>query len=202
MTRVLPPVIPAAAAEVTALADLVAEAFSTLDAARWLVPDPEVRRAAMAGQFALLVEHALAFGHVDLLADGSAVAVWLHRTRPIPAPPDYDRRLDVACGEHADRFRILDALFDAHHPGEPHHHLAMLAVTPRCQGTGRGTVLLRHHHSRLDAGGIPAYLEAADLRCRALYAREGYVALTPFVLPDSDARFHPMWRPPHLCLHP
>jgi GNAT superfamily N-acetyltransferase len=202
MTSAICPITQATPTDARMVAELVAGAFHPLAASQWLVPEPAVRQATLAGQFALIVEHALAFGHVDLLADGSGAAVWLHRTEPIPAPRDYDRRLDAACGEHADRFRILDALFDAHHPAEAHHHLAMLAVASRYQGTGRGTVLLRHRHAHLDTGGIPAYLEAADLRCHALYAREGYVALMPFVLPDSHARFHPMWRPPHPCPHP
>lgn len=196
MTRAFCPITQATPADVGMVADLVAGAFHPLRASQWLVPEPEVRQATMAGQFALIVEHALAFGHVDLLADGSGAAVWFHRTEPIPAPADYDRRLDAACGEHTDRFRILDALFEANHPAEPHHHLAMLAVTSDRQGAGCGTLLLRHHHSALDDQGIPGYLEAAGVRSARLYHQEGYRPRgEPFALPN-EAFFYPMWRTP------
>ncbi len=196
MTRALCPIIQAGPADTSTVADLVAEAFHPLDASQWLVPDPEARRAVMAGQFALIVEHALSYGQVDLLADGTGAAVWFDRTEPIPAPADYDQRLNAACGEPADRLRTLDALFETHHPGEPHHHLAMLAVAGDQQGTGRGTLLLRHHHEILDRRGIPAYLEAAGVRSASLYHREGYRPRgEPFCLPN-EAFFYPMWRAP------
>jgi GNAT superfamily N-acetyltransferase len=196
MTRTLCPITQAAPADVQTVADLVAEAFFPLRASQWLVPDPGARRASMAGQFALIVEHALSFGHIDLLADRTAAAVWFHHTAPISPPPDYDQRLSVACGEHADRFQTLDALFETHHPGDPHHHLALLAVVGDRQGTGRGTLLLRHHHEVLDSQGIPAYLEAAGVRSASLYDREGYRPCgEPFCLPN-EAFFYPMWRAP------
>jgi GNAT superfamily N-acetyltransferase len=106
-----------------------------------------------------------------------------------------DRAAPVAPG-HGDRFRILDALFETHHPGDPHHHLALLAVVGDRQGAGRGTLLLRHHHSTLDEQGIPAYLEAAGVRSASLYDREGYRPCgEPFCLPN-EAFFYPMWRAP------
>ena len=144
MTETLPPIVAATSDDVPTIAHLVAEAFGPLRASQWLVPDPGARQTAMAGQFAILVDHALRYGHADLLADGSAVAVWFHRDQPIAPPPDYDRRLIAACGESTDRFRTLDDLFETHHPTQPHHHLAMLAVHLGQQSTGRGTLLLRH----------------------------------------------------------
>jgi hypothetical protein len=55
----------------------------------------------------------------------------------------------------------------------PHHHLALLAVSPAHQHRGPGT-----------AGS------------RRLYARHGYRAGEPFQLPDG-APFWPMWREPN-----
>ena len=42
------------------------------------------------------------------------------------------------------------------------------------QGQGIGTALLRAHHASLDRDGMPAYLEASDLRTRRLYLAYGY----------------------------
>ncbi|MDG4768551.1 GNAT family N-acetyltransferase [Solwaraspora sp. WMMD406] len=176
------------------IAELIAEAFQPLDQVAWLVPDPERRREVLAANFRILVEHALFFGEVDLMHDRSAVAVWFNRTRTVPPPVDYERRLADACHPYTDRFQLLDKLFDAHHPTEPHHHLAFLAVSPNKQCAGRGTALLNHHHAQLDHIGLPAYLEASSSGSRDLYARHGYQQRDQFHLPDGSA-FYPMWRP-------
>ncbi|MDI5976301.1 GNAT family N-acetyltransferase [Amycolatopsis magusensis] len=187
----------ARAAEAGRVAGLIATAFESLDVSKWLVPDPHPRRATLAGNFHILVDHVLAHGHVDLLGDHAA-AVWLPQEAGVelPPPPDYDARLLAACGPYTDRFRALDDAFEASHPHEPHHHLAFLAVHPDAQGQGLGTTLLRHHHRELDAAGTAAYLEASSLRAAALYEREGYhFRGEPFHLPDGPPMY-PMWRDP------
>ena len=89
----------------------------------------------------------------------------------------------------------MDAAFEAHHPTEPHHYLAFLAVRPDKQNLGIGSALLARHHARIDAAGIPAYLEANDLRNRRLYMRHGYTFDTTIWLPDNGPPVWPMWRP-------
>jgi GNAT superfamily N-acetyltransferase len=194
-----PPVLPAVVrptfSDIDAIAALIAEAFTPLPAAAWLVPDADHRTRVLRDQFTILIEHALFFGHIDLLADRTAVAVWVHRLGPVPPPPHYEQRLQAACGPYTNRFRHLDHLFEARHPLEPHHHLALLAVTADAQRSGRGTALLAHHHAALDAIGVPAYLEASSSDSRDLYARHGYQVRRHFDLPDGTT-FWPMWRRP------
>ncbi|MFY1673171.1 GNAT family N-acetyltransferase [Plantactinospora sp. WMMB334] len=190
----LPPPTRAAYDERDAVSALIADAFLPLAPVAWLVPDPDQRRAILTANFRILVEHAFFYGEVHTLEDRSAVAVWFHRTSPIPPPVEYERRLAAVCDPYTDRFETLDKLFDAHHPTAPHHHLAFLAVAAEKQCTGRGTALLRHHHAALDRVGLPAYLEASSTGSRDLYARHGYLPRQPFHLPDG-ATFYPMWRP-------
>jgi GNAT superfamily N-acetyltransferase len=185
----------ATAADAGRVAELIATAFAPLAASAWLVPEPAERLPIMTANLRILVDHAIEYGHVDLIDEGPAAAVWFPRTGPIPEPADYDRRLTAACGRWTDRFRVLDSLFDEHHPGEPHHHLALLAVQPERQGGGLGTALLRREHAELDAAAIPAYLEASSTLSRDLYLRQGYELGAPFRLPDGSP-FWPMWRPP------
>ncbi|WP_113701375.1 GNAT family N-acetyltransferase [Nonomuraea lactucae] len=182
----------AGAGDAGAVAELIATAFASLDAVSYLVPDPEGRHEIMTAHFRILVDHAVEHGEIDVIDDGPAVAVWFPRTAPLPDPPGYERRLAEATGPWVERFRALDALFDKHHPVEPHHHLALLAVHPPRQGQGLGTALLRHHHARL--GRLPAYLEASSPRSRDLYLRHGYRPREEFALPDGSA-FWAMWRP-------
>ena len=181
--------------DVAAVAGLVAEAFAGLAATAWLVPDPHRRVSALRGQFAILVAHAVRHGHVDLLDDGTAAAVWFDNTRDVPPPDGYDERLRAVAGDAVERFVHLDGLFAAHHPQRPHHHLALLATDKRHQRQGRGTRLVRHHHQVLDSDGVPAYLEASSPGSRDLYARLGYTVAEPFTLPDGTP-FWPMWRDP------
>ncbi|MET7460259.1 GNAT family N-acetyltransferase [Nonomuraea sp. NPDC005501] len=182
----------AGAADVPRVAELIATAFAPLDAVAYLVPESAGRHEIMTADFLILVEHAARHGRIDVIDDAPAVAVWFPRTGPVPEPPGYERRLAEATGPWLPRFRLLDSLFDKHHPDEPHHHLAFLAVHPSRQGQGLGTALLRHHHAEL--GGLPAYLEASSPRSRALYLRHGYRPRDPFALPDGST-FWPMWRP-------
>ncbi|MCM0676194.1 GNAT family N-acetyltransferase [Micromonospora phytophila] len=182
--------------ETRLVAERIAEAFMALDAPRWLVPDASKREAVLAGQFEILVDHAMRHGLVHATGDRAGVAVWFPSVgEPAPPPEDYDARLAAACGEWTERFVHLDELFAANHPHPDHHHLALLAVTPWRQGQGLGSALLRHHHAVLDAEGVPGYLEASSVSSRDLYARHGYRVAEPFRLPDGTP-FWPMWREP------
>ena len=81
-------------------------------------------------------------------------------------------------GGRAGRFRAFEAALAARHPADlAHMHLAILAVRPDRQGQGLGTALLGAYHPVLDQDGLPAYLEASDLRTRRLYLRYGYSRL-------------------------
>lgn len=183
------------------VAGLVAEAFTPLDVAQWLVGDPGERRRRLHASFRIHVEHALRHGVVHVASEPSterllATAVWFPRVDETPEPPDYDARLTEAAGPHLARFRALDAAFEAHHPEAPHHHLAFLAVTPARQGGGLGSALLARHHDVLDAEGVAAYLEASSPGSRDLYARHGYALGAPFHPDGVGPPLWPMWRPP------
>jgi GNAT superfamily N-acetyltransferase len=121
-----------------------------------------------------------------------------HRRAP-PAPdPDYGIRLTAATSPWTDRFRLFDKALERHHPaGVAHHRLALLAVHPDRQGQGTGTALLRAHLASLDAAGMPAYLEASDLRTRRLYLTCGYQDHGLPIHLAGGPLMYPMWRNPH-----
>ena len=192
-------VVRAGAADLDRLADVVAEAFADLPPSRWLIDDPQARRAAFPAYFRLYLEHALAHGVVDTTPDRNAAALWLPVTgKAGPEPPGYQARLRSATWPWTARFQALDAAMDEHHPDRvPHRHLAILAVLPAGQGHGTGTVLLARRHAELDVRGEAAYLEASSERSRDLYLRHGYHVMgAPFHLPDGGPPMWPMWRDP------
>lgn len=185
------------------LSDLIALAFHDLPASTWLIPDSSARREIFPDYFRLYVDHAFETGAVYTTAERGAVALWL-QNGPVPdePPAGHDARLAAVTGGWIDRFRAFDAQLDKHHPaGEPHDHLAILAVHPTLQGRGLGSALMEVHHETLAGGAEPraAYLEAAGLDSRRLYARHGYQDL-PQIIPFPDgvpatAMMYPMWRP-------
>jgi GNAT superfamily N-acetyltransferase len=179
---------------------LLADAMGDGPVARWLMPDTTIRREQSPGYFRIFVEHAIRYGEVyanvdEVSGDLAGVALWFPFTSLIPPPVDYDVRLKDICGSAYDRVCELDAALEAHHPMDPHHYLAFVAVHPDRQNRGVGSALLDRHHARLDRAGIPAYLEANHPRNRDLYLRHGYVSSPPIMLPDGPPIW-PMWRAP------
>jgi GNAT superfamily N-acetyltransferase len=179
------------------LADLIAESFEDIPPAKWIVPDDRMRRRTLAGHFEILVGHAQKYGTVHVTGEGDAVAVWFDNTGPQVEIESYAERMAVATGEWYPQFQRFDAELAAHHPHEPHYHLALLATRPYRQSQGLGGQLLDRQHEWLDDRGIPAYLEASGPRSRDLYLRHGYVSLSdPYYLPDDGPPMFPMWRNP------
>jgi GNAT superfamily N-acetyltransferase len=196
-TDAAPAVVIADGTSAGVLSQVIADAFADLAVSRWLIPDPADRHRIFPGYFRLYVEHALADGIVCTTPGQDAVALWLPASEtPAPPPEGYDERLAALTGPWIGRFRVFDQTLEGRHPtGFAHHYLAILAVRPDRQGHGIGSVLLRAHHAALDRDGIPAYLEASDLRTRRFYRAHGYAAWGgPLVLPG--AQMHPMVRQP------
>lgn len=183
------------------IASVLAEAMGDQPVARWVMPVAETRRRIAPGYFEIYAEHAVKYGEVYATVDSddgevSGVALWFPFTSLIPSPSDYEQRLKEAVGSAYDRAVELDAALEAHHPMDAHHYLAFLAVRPDRQNHGIGSSLLERHHARLDAAGIPAYLESNDPRNRELYLRHGYVVRSEIRLPDDGPPVWPMWRVP------
>jgi len=192
---------PARQDEIDAVGALIALSFNHLDACAYLVA-PLVDRPRVCGDyFTLYAQHAFEHGRVDVIDKGdslSAAAVWFDHTRDTPEIADYDRRLAEIAGQYLVRFQALDALFDEHHPNEPHWQLALLGVDPSLQNNGFGSALLEHFHQELDALGSPQYLEASNHDSARLYRRHGYRDMSPCAirLPDGTPFFR-MWRAPN-----
>lgn len=64
--------------------------------------------------------------------------------------------------------------WSSHDPAEPHVHLGPVAVDPRLQGQGLGTLLLREHCRRLDERQLLGHLETDKPVNVEFYRRFGY----------------------------
>ena len=80
---------------------------------------------------------------------------------------------------------------DAHHPKDkPHFYLMAIGVDPRFQGQGLGSALLESTLAKIDAKGLPSYLESSSPKNVPLYRRHGFEVTKEF-RPTPDAP--PLW---------
>ncbi|MEU6840649.1 GNAT family N-acetyltransferase [Streptomyces sp. NPDC046716] len=181
---------------------LLDRAFMDDPVSGWVFPGVEYRRVRHSGLMGAFTDATLAEGsggYVDLLEDGSAVALWMD----VPDEPhdagDEDGPAQVREAVDPDNARIeaIARTLDGAHPqGRAHTYLWMIGVAPERQGEGLGTALMAPVLDRCDREGRPAYLEASSARSRVLYERLGFTTMDrPIRLPDGPTMW-PMWREP------
>jgi GNAT superfamily N-acetyltransferase len=188
-------------ADTPRLAQTLASAFQDDPVIVWIFPDQHRRRAALPAFMEFRLRN-LAFPHdqVWTTTDGAAAAVWL------PPPGRWQLPLPQ-------RLRLLPALvrflglrtasilaglarMEARHPQDrAHWYLFILGTEQAAQGQGLGSALLAHMLARVDAEGMPAYLESSSERNLALYSRHGFEITDEVAIPGGP-RIWPMWREP------
>lgn len=174
-----------------AVATLVA-AFASDPFTRWVLAEP----AAFLRMFPLVLHHmgGAAFAHGSALATGDlrAVALWL----PPGTEPDMVG-LGAAFAEAgvegpSDAPEVFGRMAAAH-PQEPHWYLPFIGVDPVRQDRGLGAALMAAALERVDATGLPAYLESTNPRNVPLYERFGFRVVGEIQAGTSPV-MHPMWR--------
>ena len=179
---------------------LLDEAFHHDPVSGWVFPDEAHRRAVHGKFLGVFVDVTLAEGRIDLLEDGTAVALWL----PVPAgaPTEEDTTpalMRATADPDNERAELVGRLTGAIHPHDrAHEYLLMIGVSPDRQGEGIGAALIADVLERCDRDGVPAYLEASSARSRRLYERLGFTFMgTTVELPDGPSMW-PMWREPQV----
>jgi GNAT superfamily N-acetyltransferase len=188
-------------ADTRRLARMLASAFADDPVMAWVFPDQQRRRRVLPAFMDFRLRK-LGFPHdqVWMTADGAAAAVWF-------PPPG------TAQGSGLQRLRLLPPLIrflglrtasvlaglnrmEKQHPHDPPHwYLFILGTDPAAQGRGLGSVLLTHALARIDAEGMPAYLESSNEQNIAFYGRHGFKVTSELTLPGGP-RIRPMWREP------
>ncbi|MFF5273159.1 GNAT family N-acetyltransferase [Streptomyces sp. NPDC000133] len=179
---------------------LLDEAFHHDPVSGWVFPDEAHRRAVHGKFLGVFVDVTLVEGRIDLLEDGTAVALWL----PVPAgaPTEEDTTpalMRATADPDNERAELVGRLTGAIHPHDrAHEYLLMIGVSPDRQGEGIGAALIADVLERCDRDGVPAYLEASSARSRRLYERLGFTFMGATVeLPDGPSMW-PMWREPQV----
>ncbi|GAA2470687.1 N-acetyltransferase [Winogradskya humida] len=191
----LPAVISATTNDLDTIAGVLAAAHHDDPVAEWVVPDPRERPRLLHAWYTILVEHALIYGMVDMLADRSGAAVWLDRTTALPEPLDYEKRVVATCGLFGLDMLMADHVSSHHRLAAAHHHLTHIGVDRQKRRDLRLHALLDHRHTRLDAAGLAAAAEAGSEDELRLFAAYGYRLAEPYHLPDGPL-LHPVLRIP------
>lgn len=197
-TSTTPALRVAGSGDIDTVADIVTDAFDHLEVIHYLVPDPARRRTVSRAWYWLYIAHAIGgAGQVVMTKDAAAAAVWFDRTGEASEPEGYEKRLAELADEFLPRFQHLDLQMEANHPPASHWHLLFLAVHPDRWSQGLGSTLMDYTHARLDAKGIPAYLEATSEENRKLYRRHGYADMNPPTIEVTDGTvLYRQWRTP------
>ena len=189
----------ASAADVTALAGIIADAFSDDPTMLWIVPDDERRRIVGPAVFRPFVAGVQRLGATWITEDRTGAALWIPPGYVFPAEHEAEalgqQVAAVLTEAELERLGALVAVKDEHLPSEPHAHLDLMGVRPTSQGRGLGSALLDAVLPRLDRDGVPGYTEATSDRNRRLYERHGFVHLDD-VAPAGGPPLRRMWREP------
>lgn len=194
-------IAPASSADVPAAASVLASAF-TNDTVMGTLIDGQHKQSRLARLFrALMRAGALRTGRIDLSrrdTDGGLLgaAIWeppgqhaslLDQARELPS---FVRALGWGGLRRAIR---IQSTLARHRPAEPHWYLAQIGVSAEARGMGVGSALLESRLAKIDADGLPAYLESSNERNRALYRRHGFenIAMIDGIPSASPAA---MWR--------
>jgi ribosomal protein S18 acetylase RimI-like enzyme len=192
--------VQATAADVDEVARTLSDAFAVDPHMDWFMREGARREAARLAFFRQLVGEGMLSGRIDRPAGGGAAAIWMPFEWLGPAPLSAEMKLlptmlRATGWSRFGRLLAIRADLDKHHPMQRRHaYLWFLGVAPAAQGRGVGSALLRAANARLDAEGLPAYLETGTTRNVALYRRHGYEVISEHRARADAPLMWSMWR--------
>jgi ribosomal protein S18 acetylase RimI-like enzyme len=194
----------AGAADLDEVVQTLSDAFTVDPHFDWFLRTGPKRDPARRAMFRRLIGgEGFKFGRIDRPASGGAAAVWMPFdwvTKPAQPTDDLAAApvMLAATGlRRIGRLLAIRADMDKHHPTDrPHAYLWFLGVAPAMQGHGLGSRLLTAANERLDAAGLPAYLETGTTRNVALYRRHGFEVISEHKARKDAPNMWSMWREP------
>ncbi len=190
----------ATVADLPAAVETLTRAFYADPVWGWAFPDPERRLGQLRVPWGAVAESALGYGSAWIVGEGAAIALWIPPGKP-ELSPEGEERVEARVREMlgAGAARVLETFerFDAAHPGDaPHYYLSLLATDPDRGGQGWGMGLLADGLARIDAEGMPAFLESSNPVNTPRYERLGFSVCGEFELPEDGPNVTQMWRDP------
>jgi len=181
-------------------ADTLALAFSADPAWTWVFDDPARCTAQLRSVWGLLLRASVDHGWIWTTPGAGAVTQWVP-PGVAELTPDGERAMgrlmDELLGPGVGRATALFERFDAARPRSPDHfYLSLFGTRPEARGQGLGMALLADNLARVDAEGMPVYLESTNPVNLGRYRSVGFVDVDRFALPDGGPVVTTMWREP------
>jgi hypothetical protein len=163
---------------------------------RWTFPDGTSRSERLYELMRFWSAAAVRHRWVRMTENAESVAVWLPAGEPEMTTDEerlFRELLVDLLGSRADEVSDLFALFDEHHPEEPHYYLSLWGTHRDHAGGGHGTVLIRDNLALIDTQRMPAYLESTNPANLPRYEALGFSPRAEFG-PDGGPVITTMWR--------
>ncbi|HXE99711.1 MAG TPA: GNAT family N-acetyltransferase [Solirubrobacterales bacterium] len=184
----------AATSDLDGLTTTLTAAFATDPLWSWAFPD----REDLAVWWRFCVGSALRYPWVWITGKYEAASVWippdgveLTEEEEERAEPLIRNLIGARCDEVME---LLERFEDAHPREQPHYYLSLLGTHPDHRGKGLGMALLVQNLERIDAEGVPAFLESSNPGNNARYERLGFRQVGEFTTPDGERTVAAMWR--------
>ena len=149
-------------------------AFAVDPMARWICGDAARFLDSVGEFFDGFGGRAFEHGSAWTANDGQAIALWL----PPGIEPDGERMVGVlqqnAEPQLMEEMMVVLGQMEHFHPTEDHWYLPIIGCDPLYLGQGLGGLLMKAALERVDADGLPAYLESSNPRNVSLYERHGF----------------------------
>lgn len=178
------------------LSATLARAFLDDPLTSHLVPDPDMRRAALPRMFKLLFKLGEPHGACFVTSGFEAVTLWrpperwhVHLWDYIVNAPEL---LGIFGGGVFKVVRTLD-MVEKGHPETPHWYLQTIGTDPDKQGKGFGSLIMRQQLAVADSAGMPCYLESSKDTNIPIYKSFGFEVTGEIRIPDGPTLW-PMWR--------
>jgi len=189
-------------ADVAPLVEVLVRAFDDDPIAHYFFRGQRHHRRGLRRFFDLqLRREYLANGEAWTTTELAGAALWSPPGRPRPGLRDLVRLLPlvgdlVGVGRDAGRVARLLAEVERARPAEMHWYLGVLGTDPVHQRHGVASALLQEVLPRVDAEGLPVYLETSKEENIAFYGRHGFAVTDEIHVPADGPTLWLMWREP------
>lgn len=187
--------------DVEAVAETFGLAFEEDPVWNWAFRVPEHGPEPLHRAWRFMVGSTIDYGWVWLTEGCASASLWIPPGKPELKPEDegpFEALLREQLG--ADAARVLESFerFDNAHPHDrgPHYYLSLLATHPVHAGKGAGMGLLADNLARIDAEGMPAFLESSNPANDARYEGVGFRRCGEFELGEDGPSVTQLWREP------
>lgn len=190
----------ATAADVDAIAQLIARAFDDDPFWRWMLPAKNFRDRQL--RLVKLELHHLYLGNDEVwVTDGEILgaAMWAPPRKWKQPTGEMVRALPGQArvfGRRSLTMLKIGGLIEKAHPPGPHYYLGILGSDPDQRGKGIGSACIEPVLERCDAEGLGAYLESSKEENIAFYNRHGFELTRRLDFPAGAPPLWAMWREP------